>query len=323
MSMFKKATKAQLKARIGLVGPTGSGKTYTALLMAKAFVADGGRVAVIDTERGSASKYSGEVAEFDVCELENFAPSNYIEAIKFADAEGYDVIVIDSLSHAWMGEGGALDMVDKASKRSQGGSFAAWRDVTPECNALVDCILQSRAHVIVTLRSKMEYAMEKDDKGRTSVRKIGLAPVQRAGLEYEFDIVGEMDVNHNIIVSKSRCSALADAVINKPGAAFVESILAWLSDGEERTVDRLARELRSLPDDGDALKAWTIENREHRDDLRSIAGRLKSKAGDCGVDWSRVGAWIKDGDTEAQQQDETARLAAVVNEETKEESEAA
>ena len=157
----------------------------------------------------------------------------YVDAIRVADGCGYDVIVVDSLSHAWTGKDGALAMVDSISKRSRSGSsFNAWRDVTPEHNGMVDAILRSRGHVIVTMRTKTEYVLEKDDRtGKTRPKKIGLAPVQRDGLEYEFDVVGDIDNDHSFLVTKSRCSAVENAFIEKPGREFAETLRDWLTDG--------------------------------------------------------------------------------------------
>lgn len=227
---FQKATKRRAKLRLAIIGPSGSGKTYTGLTLAKHL---GTKVAVIDTERGSASKYADKFA-FDVTELESFAPATYIAAINEAATAGYDVLVIDSLSHAWMGKGGALEMVDTAAKRSQSNNaFAAWRDVTPQHNAMVEAIITAPLHVIVTMRAKTEYVMEQDSKGKTVPRKIGIAPIQRDGLEYEFDVVGDMDYENNFIVSKSRCEQLTGAVIAKPNGNLADVLKAWLNDGSE------------------------------------------------------------------------------------------
>lgn len=225
---FKRAVKSQAKARIGLIGPSGSGKTYTALLLAQAM---GERIAAIDTEHGSASKYADEF-EFDTLELANFHPQNYIDGIKAAGQAGYDVIIIDSLSHAWAGSGGALELADKGALKYSGNRFAAWRDVTPLHNQLIEAMLSSPAHVIATMRSKMEYIQTQDSKGKTIIRKVGMAPIQRDGMEYEFDIVGDLDIDHNLIISKTRCRALDGVVINKPGKELAETVKAWLSDGE-------------------------------------------------------------------------------------------
>ncbi len=225
---FAKATKQQSKLRMALIGPSGSGKTYTALNIAKHM---GGRTALIDTERGSASKYA-DLFDFDVLELHVFSPDTYREAIEAASAAGYDNLIIDSLSHAWMGKDGALEQVDKAAKRSgSGNTFTAWREVTPMHNAMVDAILQARCHVIATMRAKTEYIVEKDERGKTAPRKVGLAPVQRDGLEYEFDVVADMDLDNNMIVSKTRCPQLAGAVIPKPGEDVASILKEWTGNG--------------------------------------------------------------------------------------------
>jgi DNA polymerase III delta prime subunit len=228
---FTPASKAKTRARLALIGPPGSGKTWTALLVARGIAGPTGRIALIDSEHGSASKYAGDLGEFDVLNLDVHSPSVYVEAIRAAEAAGYDVLVIDSLSHAWAGRDGALELVDKAAKRSNSGStFNAWRDVTPQHNALVDAIVRSTCHVVVTLRTKTEYVIEQDGRGKSAPKKIGLAPIFREGAEYEMDIVAELRDDHTLVVTKSRCSALDSAVIERPGVDLGRRILAWLND---------------------------------------------------------------------------------------------
>jgi hypothetical protein len=227
---FRKATKKQAKLRLAFVGPAGSGKTYSALEVASHL---GERIAVLDTERGSASKYA-DIFAFDAVEPETFSPDTYVEAIRAAEDAGYDVLVIDSLSHAWMGKDGALELVDQAAKRSKSGnSFAAWREVTPKHNALVDAVIGARMHIIATMRAKTEWVIVENDKGKKEPKKLGLAPIQRDGLEYEFDVVGDLDHENSFVVSKSRCPALTGKVINRPGKELATALRAWLSDGEE------------------------------------------------------------------------------------------
>jgi AAA domain len=232
---FRKASKAQARARIALMGPAGSGKTYSSLELATNL---GQRVALIDTERGSASKYA-DLFTFDVLELDNFDPRNYIAAIDAAQTGGYDVLVIDSLSHAWTGKGGVLDIKDAATRRSkQHDSFGAgWREASPLHNQLVDAMLQCRVHLIATMRTKTEYAIGKDSKGNTKIDKVGLAPVQRDGLEYEFDIVGDMDLDNRLVISKTRCPALYGVIVVRPDAKLAEVISRWLSDGVPEVED--------------------------------------------------------------------------------------
>ena len=233
--MFRKATRQQSKLRMTIDGPAGSGKTFTALRFAHT-LAGAGRIALIDTERGSASKYAGEAPDgipwdFDTLELTQFSPEKYTEAIMAAGRGGYAVLVIDSLSHAWEGTGGALEIKQRA-----GESWSAWRHVTPIHNRMVDAILQSTCHVITTMRSRMEYVQEVDGTGRTVIRKVGLSPIQRPGMEYEFDVVADMDWSHILSVSKTRCPAITDMKVEKPGPDFLRPVVEWLFTGEAAPV---------------------------------------------------------------------------------------
>lgn len=227
---FVKAQRKRAKLRLGLVGPSGSGKTWTGLAIATGMVSPGKRIAVIDSERESASLYANDF-DFDVCALKAFSPSDYVKAIHEAERAGYEVIVIDSLSHAWNGTGGALEMVDAAMARSRGKKFAAWREVTPEHNDLVNAMLQSPAHIIATMRAVTEYVLEPDEKGKQVPKKVGLKPVQRDGMEYEFTAVFDIDAEHRAMPSKTRASFLDGAVIRKPGAKLGQDLIAWLNSG--------------------------------------------------------------------------------------------
>lgn len=231
---IKKASKSQAKARVALMGPPGAGKTFSALSVARHL---GGRIILIDTERGSASKYADEF-DFEVIELDTFNPKTYIAAIHSAEDAGADVIIIDSLSHAWIGKDGALEMVDRAASGSNKNSFTAWKDVTPLHNGLVDAILRSKAHVFVTLRTKTEYVIEANERGRQVPRKVGLGAVQRDGIEYEFDIVGVLDMENNLTITKTRCRLLTpNETIAKPGKDLARTLTAWLSSGAPLIVE--------------------------------------------------------------------------------------
>lgn len=235
MTLFRKAERSKAKLRLGLVGPAGSGKTHSALLIASGI---GGKIAVADSENGSANKEVGkkDIPPFDVMVLSSpFTPTKYIEAIKAAEAEGFDVIILDSLSAAWAGSGGLLEKVDAVTKASTSkNSYMAWREVTPLHNKLVDSILQSKCHVIVTMRSKVEYVVEKDEKtGKNVPKKVGLAPVQREGMDYELDLVFDVDqATHYAMASKDRTS-LFDGEPHKPSKETGERLAAWLAEGVE------------------------------------------------------------------------------------------
>jgi ABC-type dipeptide/oligopeptide/nickel transport system ATPase component len=218
--MFTKATKTQARLRLALCGPSGSGKTYSALEIAKHL---GTPIAVVDSEHGSASKYADRF-DFDVCNLTDFHPSRYLEAIKAAGEAGYKVIVIDSLSHAWFAE---LELAGK--------SFDGWKTVRPLERALIDAMLASPAHIIATMRTKTEWVMEeyvnKQGKTCSAPKRIGTAPIQASGIEYEFDLAGEIDLNHLLTISKSRCPALSNSTHLNPGKELADTMLQWLTEG--------------------------------------------------------------------------------------------
>jgi hypothetical protein len=235
---FKKAVRAQKKLRLCLDGPPKSGKTMSALRFAFAL---GKRVAVIDSENNSACLYAGMSFDgvkfdFDALVLDDYSPIAYTAAIKEAGRLKYDVVVIDSLSHAWAGEGGALEMKDVAADKRGNNSFTAWREVTPHHNTLIETILRSPCHIIATLRTKVEYVMEEeivDGKKRTVPKKIGLKPIQRQGIEYEFDVCGDVEAEtHCLKISASRCTAIDQKACIKPGAAFLQPLIEWLNEGE-------------------------------------------------------------------------------------------
>lgn len=232
MGLFQRAVKQQAKLRLAIAGPSGSGKTYTALSIASHLAGDK-PIAVLDTEHGSASKYA-DLFEFDVLEMSApYHPDRFVEAIAEAANAGYGVIILDSMSHAWSGTGGLLEIVDNIAKRMKSSnSYAAWKDATPIQNRMVEAMLAAPLHIIATVRSKQEYSMEKDDRtGKTSIRKVGMAPVQRDGFEYEFDVFFDMDIDNNAIVSKSRCPALAGQVYSKPGKDVANILAEWLGNG--------------------------------------------------------------------------------------------
>lgn len=228
MGLFNKAVKQESKLRMAITGPSGSGKTYTALAIASA-LANGKPIAVVDTEHGSASKYA-DLWGFDVANMHApFHPDKFVAALREAEAAGYAVIILDSISHAWAGTGGVLDIVDEAAKRSKSGNtYMAWKEGTPVQNKLIDAIVQSGIHVIATMRSKTEYVLADTGNGKQAPRKVGMAPVQRDQFEYEFDVVLDMDIDNNAIVSKTRCPALTGRVFAKPGADVAGILAGWL-----------------------------------------------------------------------------------------------
>lgn len=240
MSSFKKAVKEQAKLRLFFAGLAGSGKSYSALAIGSAMGElmrkhghGEGRIAVLDTERGSASLYADKF-DFDVCEIDSFSPLTYVSKIHEAERAGYDIIIIDSLSHAWAGKDGALEQKDQSAERG-GNSWTAWRNVTPKHNALVDAMLGSRAHVIATMRQKMEYVQETVN-GKVEIKKVGLASIQREGMDYEFTLGGDIDHSHTLKISKTRVDGIdIGDMFEKPGADFAGRVYSWLMSGAKPT----------------------------------------------------------------------------------------
>lgn len=238
---IRKAERKKAKLRLGIAAPSGAGKTYSALLLAFGI---GGKVGLIDTEHGSGDLYA-HLGDYDVIGIEApYTVAKYTAAIKAFEAAGYNTIIIDSLSHAWAGDGGLLDKQGKMADRGT-NSFAAWRTIAPEHNALVDAMLQSPAHIIATMRAKQEYVLETNDKGKQQPKKVGMAPVQREGMEYEFTVMLDVDMHHIASASKDRTS-LFDGRFFKIGLETGKELLEWLETGTaEPDVDAIVGGIRN------------------------------------------------------------------------------
>ena len=241
--MFRKAQRKQAKLRLALAGPSGSGKTYSALLIAKGI---GGPVAMIDTERHSGELYS-HLYNYDVSPIDGpFDPQAYIDRIKAAEEANYNVLIIDSLSHAWAGVGGILDIKDRIAKSSKNvNDFTAWREATPKHNELVDTILKSSCHIIVTLRTKTAYEVIQEEGKKAKVTKLGLAFVQRDGLEYEFTVVLDLSVDSHIASSTKDRTGIFDGQYLTPSEETGKRLLQWLNSGTDPKVE-LLQQIESL-----------------------------------------------------------------------------
>ena len=223
---FKKATKAQANLHASVFGPSGAGKTFTSLRVGTG-LAGGRPIAVIDTERGSASKYADRFT-FDVLELDDQSIDGYVAAIGEAAKGGYAVLIIDSLSHGWQS---LLEEVEKLAKaKYRGNTWSAWSEGTPHQRRLVQAILNYPGHVIATMRSKTEWTTV-DNNGKKTPQRVGLAPEQGKGIEYEFDLLIEISTDHIANVIKDRTGKFQDKLIDKPGEEFGQQLAAWLSDG--------------------------------------------------------------------------------------------
>lgn len=229
---FTRATKEAAKLRLAIFGPAGSGKTYTALRLAAGLLGQTptGAVAVIDTERGSASKYADRF-DFDTLNLPKTDIDTYCEAIAAAGQAGYAVLIVDSLSHAWHE---LLDEVERLAKaKYRGNTWSAWSEGTPKQRQLVDAILAFDGHVIATMRTKTEWTTSTDDRGRTAPKRVGLAPEQGKGIEYEFDLLMEINPDHVASIIKDRTGKYQDKTITKPGEDLGRDLAAWLAEGKQ------------------------------------------------------------------------------------------
>jgi len=244
MSLFETATREKAKLRLALTGPSGAGKTLSALYIAFGMTGDWSKVALIDTEHKRGKFYVNRsdlnTGVFMYAELTPpYSAERYkdyvIEGCKVVGADG--VVVVDSFSHAWNNEGGVLDYKDTIAAKSGKNSYTAWNEAGKVQNSLVNTILAVDCHTIVTMRSKMEYVMEENEKGKQQPVKVGLAPIQREDTEYEFDIVLDIARSHIAVASKDT------TFLDKFGAIITpelgSQLKAWLDDGvdPERCAD--------------------------------------------------------------------------------------
>lgn len=229
---IKKAERKAVKIKLALTGPSGSGKTMSALLLAKGLVGEG-KILVIDTEDGSANLYADhpllEGMEFDVLEIEApYTTQKYIKAIEAGEREKYDCIIVDSISHAWRGEGGLLAKKEAMDSRG-GNSYTNWGPITKEHEAFKAKLVHAGTHLIVTMRSKQDYILELNEKGKQAPKKVGMAPIQRDGMEYEFTTVFDIGMDHQYMVSKDR-TGLFDGAVEPVTFKTGQKIRAWLGD---------------------------------------------------------------------------------------------
>ncbi len=236
--LFEFASRAKSKARISITGPSGSGKTLSALFLAYGLTGDWGKIAVIDTEHGRARFYAEReeygIGQFLYCAMEPpYSPDRYIDYVtSAAKAVGENgCVIIDSFSHAWDNEGGVLDIKSAIAQRKDKNDYTAWGEAGKIQNNLVNTILSVNCHTITTLRVKMAYAMEEDDRGRMKPVKIGLAPVQRENTEYEFDIVFQLDRAHNAVLSKD--TTFLDSWSGVITPELGKQLGDWLNSGVE------------------------------------------------------------------------------------------
>jgi hypothetical protein len=219
---LRKTNRSHAKIRLAIQGPSRSGKTYSSLLLAHGLCNDWNKIAVIDTENKSADLYS-HLGDYNVITLTApFTPERYAEALDKCENSGMEVIIIDSLSHEWEGDGGILD----THAQMAGNSFTNWSKITPRHNALVQRILNSNTHVIATVRSKQDYVLT-ERNGKQVPEKVGMKGIQRDGLEYDFTIVFELDISNYAKCTKDRTQQFSKNIPYKIDEKIGELIKKW------------------------------------------------------------------------------------------------
>ena len=231
---FKKAAKKEVKLTMGISGPAGAGKTLSALRIARGLVGPHGKIALIDTEGAKANAYADVIENgYDIAQFESpFELDKLEDTLDEAIEAGYQVIVIDSLSHFYAGEGGILQQVEDESVRNGGNGMKAWAYVTPKVNRFLEKLKAMPIHVIVTLRSKTTYEISRNDKGKVSVQKLGLAPIWKGdSIDFEMDHMLKMTTDHRAIVDKTRLIGLTDKIFDKPDEKLGKQIKEYLTGG--------------------------------------------------------------------------------------------
>lgn len=238
MSQLRKAARRKAKIRLGLAGPAGSGKTATALLIAYGICGDWNKISLIDSESGSGDLYANhkigetKIGEYNILPLEApFTPEKYSAAIRECEEAGMEVVIIDSITHEWSGQGGCLDLHEQAVQRMRTpNSYTAWAEITPRHQKFIDSILQSKAHIITTVRSKTDYILT-EKNGKQVPQKVGMAAVTRDGFEYELTVSLDLSLEHKALASKDRTGMFMDQPSFIPSSFTGQQIVEWCESG--------------------------------------------------------------------------------------------
>ena len=265
---LKQSNRNQARIRIALQGVSGSGKSYSSLLLAYGICQDWRRIAVIDTEHQSAHLYS-HLGEYNVLNLTApYTTERYIEAIDVCEKAGMDVIIVDSLSANWEGTGGILDY----HANMAGNSFTNWSKLTPKLNTLVQKILTSSCHIISTIRSKQDYVIT-EKNGKQVPEKVGMKGIIRDGTDYEYTIVMELDIYNNATCTKDRTQLFNSRIPFKIDESTGKKIMQWCKDGEGYNDDELLKMI-------DDCKTFEELNNLHKNQphVRKFSAQLNHRA---------------------------------------------
>lgn len=283
-----KASRKQLKIKIGLSGSSGSGKTASALLLAYGMTGDWGKIALIDTENRSSELYVGAkfgdtvIGDFNVIHLAPpFSPERYIECIQACmEVNDIEVVILDSMSHEWDGKGGVLDI----HSNMPGNSFTNWGKLTPRHNRFIDAIIQANKFVICTMRTKQDYVLT-EKNGKQVPEKVGLKAITREGVDYEFTLVFDIDIKHNVTASKDRTALFMD----KPDFVITpetgKTIKAWCETGMVESIPELSvtdissikEQIKLMNDKAELTGYWNQLSNEAKTN-KEIMAAFKAKA---------------------------------------------
>lgn len=276
----KKAKREKIYVKLALMAPSGGGKTYGSLRLASGMADEikketgkDAKILLANTEQKRGYYYANEF-DYDIVDVEPpHNPEKYVELIDFAVSEGYDILIIDSSSHEWEGKGGCLELQQQA-----GGTYQAWSKITPRHNRFIDAIADSPIHIIATMRGKDQYEVNKDDRGKTSVQKLGVGAKQRDGFEYEFTCTFLID-------QKTNCAEVQKDnthIFEGEGATLLtenhgRKIIQWANSGEEYTpvakkdtATPPAGKLSSLKDEIITLMGKIIESGVNKEDVYAV-----------------------------------------------------
>ena len=286
MFQVQKAKRSRRPLKINLEGLSGSGKTFTMIRLAFAMMRSGigKRFVIADSENESAGLYDGIVMdgqkwEYEVCQIPPEArnPTGYTAAYNYLVSQGYDLIGMDSLSHAWHG---AMEQVDEYAAKNRGDKFGAWAKITPAQRDMLATLTDGRAHLITTMRVKSEYERYEKANGKEGIRKIGTKTDQREGAEYEFDVVARLDLGHEIVVEKVRgCTSMDGKVGMKPGPDFWQPLFSWWLSAEPVVSedDRLSATLRAANTPEELRAAWEKLSKPQQSRLLAVKDSRKAE----------------------------------------------
>lgn len=266
---LKKAERKQAKIKLALQGASGSGKTYSALLLANGLCKDWSKIAVIDTEHGSSNLYA-HLGEYNVISIENYAPENYIKALEACEQAGMEVVIVDSISHCW-------DFLIQYHAQLQGNSFTNWAKITPRHSAFIQRLLSSSCHLLATMRVKQDYVLSEKD-GKMVPQKVGLKSVQRDGVDYEFTIVFEVDQSHHCAASKDRTGLFMGIPEFLISTQTGETILNWCNSGTRiEDVRKLIQKAKTTEDLNDLYRRYSEFYKELEQDFKTRKKEIQEK----------------------------------------------